>query len=235
MNPELKIIEDILKKNSDDANSIDIENEVEHYFIFDKITDPIDLEKVWSLFGENKEIRERLKNVESNTDIIPGWGYLVPEQEQICCDEQELKGLVDSHIKNLRPILLEEDYNNEIISFIDTGYTIELAPANIEIPNASDNELFGVLYEALSEYKLEHFPYEKAHYEVLNNWAIYLTKCDEVAVYLLWPCLQHSENPDPLLMEPGAKLWKLDCRDRYWVKDLDYSSKTIYVRPPWLD
>jgi hypothetical protein len=234
MNQELKLLEEILKKNTGDPESIDIENEVDHYFFFDAIQDKADLETVWSVFEEHEEIRHRLSKIESNTNTIPGWGYRIPQYDQIKCEDEELKIVVDSHISSLRPILLEEDYNADMISFIDNGYKVEIAPPNIEVPDASDNELFGVLYEAVGEYWIEHFPYDKDHYEVLKNWAIYLTKCDEVATYLMWPCLKHVNQLAFNTMEAGAKLWKFGCRDRFWVKDLDYSSKVVYVSPPWL-
>lgn len=235
MNQELRVLEDILKRNSDDPESIDIENEVNHYFFFDGIKNEKDLEEAWRSFYEHQDIRGRLSNIESQTDSIPGWGYRIPKNDQITCNDQELKDLVFSHISSLRPILLEEDYNSDIISFIDRGYKVEIAPLDIEIPDTSDNELFGVLYEAIDEYWIDNFPYDREHYEVLKNWAIYLTKCDEVATYLMWPCLSNEKNLSPSTMDAGAKLWKLGCRDRYWVKDLDYISKVVYVRPPWLE
>ncbi len=235
MIPELKSLEDILKRNSDHPDEIDIENEVEHYFIFDKISNPVDLEKAWSLFPEHKKIRNRLEKIEENTDIIPGWGYRVINENYNKCETSELASTIDSQIKNLRPFILDGDYNDDIRQFIDSGYFIELAPKDVTVPELGENEIFGTLYEAIQEFKIEHFPYEKEHYQVLENWAIYLTKCDEVAVYLLWPCFNDIQLLDSEVFSHGAKLWKFDCRDRYWVKNLDCSSKTIYFRPPWLD
>lgn len=235
MNQELRLLEEILKRNSEDPDSIDIENEVDHYFFFDGIKNEEDLDEAWRVFDEHEEIRNRLLNIVSETDSISRWGYRIPKSEQIRCDDQELKNLVSLHISSLRPILLEEDYNAEIIAFIDSGFQVEIAPSGIEFPDTSDNELFGVLYEAIGEYWIDNFPYDREHYEVLKNWAIYLTKCDEVATYLMWPFLSNEKDLAPCTMDAGAKLWKLGCRDRFWVKDLDYVSKVVYVRPPWLD
>ena len=235
MDPKLNMLTEILKRNSDDPDSVDMLNEVDHYFFFQSISNADDLEAAWALFDEHKEIRSRLLNLENSTREIPGWGYLIPQLEQVRCSEDELLALVSSHISMLRPLLLQEDYNEEIISFIDRGFAIETAPAPVEIPDVSENELFGVLYEAISEYRIEHYPYDIPHYEVLRNWAIYLTKCDEVACYLLWPCLKHKLTLPDTCMDAGAKLWKLGCRDRYWVKDLDFESKTVYFRAPWMD
>ena len=235
MDPKLKQLEDILKRNSEQPQSIDIENEVDHYFFFDKISNENDLEEAWSIFEEAKAIQERLLLVESNSKTLPVFGYRIPENEQALCSNEELTSLVRSHITNLRPLLLEEDYNEEIISFIDQDFAIEIAPPDINIPNTSDNQLFGVLYEAIGEYWIEHFPYHKPHYEVIKNWSIYLTKCDEVATYLMWPILENRNDLTANTFEPGTILWKLGCRDRYWVKDLDYHSKVIYVRAPWHD
>lgn len=234
MSQELALLEEILKRNSQEPESIDIENEVDHYFFFDEIENKHDLETAWSVFKEHREIRARLANVEGDSDTISGWGYRIPLGHEFRCTDQELKNLVRSHISSLRPILLEEDYNKDILSFIDNGYVVEIAPADVEPPELTNNELFAVLYEAVGDYWIDHFPYEKAHYEVLKNWAIYLTKCDEIAMYLMWPCLHHDSDLTSDIMDAAAKLWKLGCRDRYWVKDLDYASKVVYIRPPWL-
>lgn len=232
MNEKLKLLEEIVKRNSDEPEYVDMTDEVSHYFIFDQITNPKDLETAWSLFDEQKEIRARLANVEGNTDTVPGWGYRIPQQ--VRCDQDELLALVKEHLTNLRPFLYESSYTNDIISFLDNEFEIEMAPNEAVCPETTDNDLFMVLYEALSEYLISAFP-EDEHYEVLYNWAIYLTKCDEVASYILWPCLEHEESEIEDLMEPAAKLWKFDCRDRFWIKDSDTKSKIVYVRPPWLD
>ncbi|WP_024610871.1 hypothetical protein [Pseudoalteromonas sp. TB64] len=235
MNQKLKLLEDILKRNSEDPDSIDIENEIDHYFFFNAIHNKDDLEIAWSVFDEHEDIRNRLSKIQNNADSIPGWGYKTPNLDYVKCDDEELKRIVSLHVSSLRSILLEEDYNADIITFIDNGFKVEIAPSNIEIPGTSVNTLFGVLYEAITEYWIEYFPYDDEHYEVLKNWAIHLTKCDEVATYLMWPFLERSNDLTDNTMDAGAKLWKFGCRDRYWVKDLDYSSKVVYVRPPWLD
>ncbi len=224
-------MEEIIKRNSNEPNKIDINNEVTHYFIFDDISDPADLEQAWSLFSENKEIRKRLAFIEQQADSIPGWGYRIPSnKEKFRCEESDLVSWVEAHVKNVRPIILSEDYNKEICDFIDGGFNVEIAPENEVIPDIRNNELFLTLYEALQEFKIEHFPYEKEHYEVLLNWAIYLTKCDEIAAYLLWPCFNNTENFSSDMFEYAAKIWKVGCRGKYWVKDLNYSLKTIYCR-----
>lgn len=235
MNKELRELEEILKRNSDDPEDIDIENEVDHYFFFDNISNKEDLERAWSLFPEGKLIRDRLSLVEQETQTIPGWGYRVPDESNPEVDSQQYLKLVEDHIKALRPIILDGEYNDDVRQFIDAGFTVELASSSVSIPEPMENELFGSLYEALQEFKIDHFPFKKEHYEVLYNWAIYLTKCDEVAVYLLWPCLQDVEGFEPDIFDYGVKLWKLGSRDRFWIKEGDIASKTVYFRPHWLD
>lgn len=236
MSRELDILAEILKRNSDDQSplAIDIENEMNHYFFFDAIKNEVDREAAWSVFDEQLEIRNRLSTIENHANKVTGWGYRIPKHHARCSDDK-LIALVAAHIAKLRPILLEEDYNAPAIAFIDGGFSIEIAPAGIAVPEPAHNDLFLTLGEAVSDYWTSHFPYEKRHYQVLNNWAIYLTKCDEVAAYLMWPCLKHEKPLDPQMMEAGVELWKLDCANRYWVKDEDYAGKVLYVRPPWLD
>lgn len=235
MNKELRELEAILKRNSDNPDDIDIEDEVNHYFLFDNIFNKDDLERAWSLFPEGEIIRDRLSVVEQKTQTIAGWGYRIPGATNPGVDSEQFLKLVENHIKALRPIILDGDYNDDIRAFIDTGFTVELAASNESIPSPTDNDLFGTLYEALQEFKIDYFPFNKEHYEVLYNWAIYLTKCDEVAAYLLWPCLQGVEEFEPDLFDYGVKLWKLGCRDRFWIKDGDIASQTVCFRPPWLD
>ncbi|MBB1436959.1 hypothetical protein H5201_22225 [Pseudoalteromonas sp. SG43-6] len=75
MNQELRLLEEILKRNSEDPDSIDIENEVDHYFFFDGIKNEEDLDEAWRVFDEHEEIRNRLLNIVSETDSISRWGY----------------------------------------------------------------------------------------------------------------------------------------------------------------
>ena len=232
MSKELKLLEDILKRNSDNPDEIDINNEVNHYFFFDEIKNTKDLNTAWSVFKEHKEIQKRLSLVEDKTNTIPGWGYRTPQSDKISIEENELINIVTQHVNSIHPMLPDEEYFSDLITFIKNGFTVEIAPSNIDPPDISDNELFFQLYEAIGEYWIECFPRDKDHYEVLNNWAIYLTKCDEVAIYLMWPCLEHEITLSSSTMDAAAKLWKLGCRDRYWIKDLDYSQKVIYVKPP---
>ncbi len=231
MNKQLEILEDLLKKGSDDPESIDLEgNEVDHYFYFDKIKNQRDKELAWSQFEESKEIRERLKIVENKTQTINGWGYRVAEDGNRVSNE-ELLMIVENYVKCIAPIILKEEYNQDVIKFIDKGFKAEIAPLDMLPPEVENNHLFGALYEGMSETLIKSFPLDD-HYDLLYNWAIYLTKCDEVAFYLLWPVISKDVkelNDNSSLF--GVKLWMLNCRARFWIQDI--GSNTIYVKPPW--
>jgi hypothetical protein len=95
------------------------------------------------------------------------------------------------------------------------------------------NNLFGALYESIGDFKSSHYPFEKPHLEILLDWAIYLTKCDEVALYLLWPVLKEVDAIDPNTPVPGFKLWQYNCRTNYWIKEGDLKSGLVLVQRPW--
>lgn len=230
----MRQLEAILKRNSSEPDGVDITDEVEHYFFFDKIRDASDLEEAWSVFPEHAEIRKRLALVESDCKVVPGWGYRIPG-EVVSIDDAQLLELVRQGIRNLRPMLLDTDENSDAIAFIDGGFDIVIAPSGAVPPDPDRNDFFLALYEAIQEDMLARFPFDKPHYRVLWNWAIYLTKCDEVASYLLWPCLSGHARFSDDVMAPFVGLWKRDCRDRFWVKRGDFSSGMIYVKPPWMD
>ena len=235
MSAELTILEAILKRNSLAPGSIDISNEVNHYFYFDAISDPDDLDAAWSVFDERADIRRRLAHLERGAQTVRGWGYRTAPENVIVAADKELKVLVAEYIASIRPLIHEDEGNAEIVSFIDRGFLIEIATCDIEVPAAQANSLDIVLDEARTDYLIEHFPRDRPHYRVLYNWAIYLTKCDEVAFYLLWPCLWHKTSLSSETADAGFALWRLGCQNRYWIKDDNPESCTVYVRPPWAD
>lgn len=100
-------------------------------------------------------------------------------------------------------------------------------------PDPMDNVLFGALYESMGDFKHDHYPFEEPLLAILYEWAIALTKCDEVALYLLWPVLKDVGGIDPNTPIPGLALWKYHCRTSYWIKDGDLRSGLVCVQPPW--
>lgn len=91
--------------------------------------------------------------------------------------------------------------------------------------------LFGALYESMGDFKRDHYPFEQPMLEILYDWAIYLTKCDEVALYMLWPVLKGVEGIDPTTPVPGFRLWQYNCRTNYWIKDNDVKAGLVFVHP----
>jgi len=229
----IDVLEEILKRNSEPGEEIDLrENEVDHYFYFDKIANPGDLEAAWAVFPESQEIRKRLQEVDSVCDVIDGWGYRVPKESNRC-EPDELLQILRTHIERMRSLIPDDDYYRDVINFIDGSFDVQIAPADASPPEEDDeNALFDTLYEVISEFTLEHCSLDEPHKELLYNWAIYLTKCDEVAAYLLWPCLDGVSDLPADTPDPGFQLWANDCRMRYWIKDEDFGSGVVYIAPP---
>lgn len=225
----IDVLEDILKRN---GFEVDLrENEADRYFFFDSIADPQDLDLAWRQFPAHEEIRARAADVDAAAEIVAGWGYRVPKQSNRCSDSA-LANLVRGHITTMRPLIGDDD--DDIRVFIDRGYEIQIVGTSVgPPPDPMDNSLFLVLYEAACEFKREHFPFDTHVMEVIYDWAIYLTKCDEVVLYLLWPVFQDTGEVDPHTPEPGFQLWQLNCRTNYWIPNDDAQSRLVYVQPPW--
>jgi hypothetical protein len=229
MNDPIETLEEILKRNGcDDVNLR--ENEADRYFLFDQISEPNDLELAWSQFPAHREIRARAAEVDAVSDIVPGWGYRTPKKSHRCSDA-ELIELVGRHIAVIRPFITDW---SDVRAFIDRGFDIEVIGRDAGAPpDATDNELFGAWYESISDFKIERYPYEEPILEVLDDWATYLTKCDEVALYLSWPVLKNVETFDPATPLPGFKLWQYNCRTNYWIDEGDMNSRLVCIQRPW--
>src|SRR5262249_47956333 len=202
----------------------------DRYFLFDQISQPHDLDLAWSLFPAHGEIRARAAEVDAVSDIVPGWGYRTPGKSNRCPDA-ELIRLVRANIEAARPLITGW---NDVRAFIENGYDIQLVGSKAGAPpDAMANVLFGALYESMGEFKINHYPFEEPILEILHDWAIYLTKCDEVALYLLWPVLENVDAVDPNTPVPGFKLWQYNCRTNYWIHEGDMKSRLVCVQPPW--
>jgi hypothetical protein len=230
MNDPIKTLEDILKRNGHDLDLRDRNKEENRYFLFDQISVPDDLDLAWSQFPGHREIRARAAEVDAVSDIVPGWGYRTPKKSNRCTDA-ELIGHLRNHIAAIRPLisgwddfaaLCEDDYDIQVVGS-------EAGPP----PDAMQNLLFGALYEAMGDFKIDHYPFDQPILTILYDWAIYLTKCDEVAIYMLWPVLKDVETVDSNTPVPGFKLWQYNCRTNYWIKDGDLKSRVVCVQRPW--
>ncbi len=229
MKDPVTTLEEILRRHRNEEVNLR-ENEGDRYFLFDRISDPADLEKAWSLFPEHRVIRDRADEVDASSEIVPGWGYRVP-RTSLRCSDTDLTQLVREHLAATRPFLTDDW--DDIGEFIDNGYKIELlSEGTAEIPEPMENELFMGIDESMSDFRIQHFPYGNLLAEILSDWAIYLTKCNEVALYLLWPLLQDVEEFDPQTPIPGFRLWQYNCRKNYWIKDGDLESGVLIVQRP---
>jgi hypothetical protein len=229
MNDPIRNLEGILKRNGHELNLRD--KEEHRYFLFDQITDSRDLDLAWSQFPAHHEIRTRAAEVDAVSDIVTGWGYRTPKRSNRC-SHADLIGLVRGHITAIRALISGW---RDIRAFIDNGFDVQVVGREAGVPpDPMQNELFGALYESMSDFKCYHYPFGQPILQVLKDWAIYLTKCDEVALYLLWPILKHVEVIDASTPIPGFRLWQYNCRTSYWIKDGDLKSGRVYVQPPWL-
>lgn len=221
-------LEDILRRNGQDVDLR--ENEADRHFLFDQIADADDLDLAWAQFPAHREIRARAAQVDAVSDIVPGWGYRVPKGSNRCSDA-ELAGLVRGHIDAVRPLI--SDYT-DVREFIERGFDIRVGGSELGgPPDPMQNALFLALYENLGDFQVNHYPLEESALEVLYDWAVYLTKCDEVAAYLLWPVLRDVESIDPDTPTSGFRLWQYGSRTNYWIKDGDPKSRLVCVLRPW--
>lgn len=224
----IKTLEGILKRNGLEVNLR--ENEADRYFLFDQISEPSDLDLAWSQFPAYREIRARAAQVDAVSHIVPGWGYRTPKKSNRCSDA-ELMGFLRGHIAGIRPVVSGW---SDVRAFIDNGYDIQVVGSEAGVPpDAMANVLFGALYESICDFKCYHYPFDEPTLQILLDWAIYLTKCDEVALYLLWPVLKDLEAVDPNTPVPGFRLWQYNCRTNYWIKDGDVKSGLVCIQPPW--
>ena len=230
MTPDpLETLEDILRRSGHDLNLR--ENEEQRYFLFDRISDPGDLDLAWSLFPAHQEVRARATQVDSVSDIVPGWGYRTPKKSNRC-SETELIELLRTHVTAIRPFVWES--YGDVIAFLDKGYDIQIVgKASGAPPDPMTNTLFMAFYETMGDFKGDHYAFEEPLLRILYDWAIYLTKCDEIALYLLWPVLKDVSGIDPSTPFPGFALWQYDCRTSYWIRGGDLESRTVCVQPPW--
>jgi hypothetical protein len=231
MNDPIAKLEAILKRNGHDLDLHDRNKEEHRYFLFDHISAPKDLNLAWSQFPANREIRARAAEVDAISDIVAGWRYRIPKKSNHCSDAQ-LASLVRDNLAVTRPFVTGSW--EDVAAFIEKGFDIQLVSSEGSGPPvAMENVLFMALYESMGDFKIDHFPFEQPILEVLYDWAIYLTKCDEVALYLLWPVLKNVEAIDPNAPVPAFKLWQYNCRTNYWIKDGDLNSGVICVQRPW--
>src|SRR5579862_9620545 len=117
----IETLEEILRRSGHDLNLL--EKEEYRYFLFDFISDPGDLDLAWSLFPAHQEVRARATQVDSVSDIVPGWGYRTPKKSNRC-SEAELIEVLRRHLAVIRPFILES--YDDVIAFLDSGYDIEI-------------------------------------------------------------------------------------------------------------
>lgn len=230
MNDPIDTLESILKRNGHDRDLRNRNKEEHRYFLFDQISAPNDLDLAWSLFPANGEIRARAAEVDAVSDIAGGWGYRIPKKSNRCSDT-ELVGFLRDHIGAIRPFISGW---SDVREFIESGYDIQVVGSEAGAPpDAMENVLIGALYESMGDFIIDHYPFEQPILEILYDWAIYLTKCDEVAAYMLWPVLKDVEAIDANTPVPGFRLWQHNCCTNYWIKDGDLKSRAVCVQRPW--
>ena len=228
MTPDpLETLKDILTRSGHDLNLR--ENEEHRYFLFDRISDPGELDLAWSLFPAHQEVRARATQVDSVSDIVPGWGYRIPKKSNRC-SETELIELLRTHVTAIRPFLWEN--YDDVIAFLDKGYDIQIVgKACGDPPDPVTNNLFMAFYETMGDFMGDHCAFEEPLLRILYDWAIYLTKCDEVACLAMARSQRCCEYAGHAVS--GTCLVAVQLRTNDWVKDGDLESRTVCVQPPW--
>lgn len=229
MGEPIKLLEALLLKNlpPEEREGLTLNDDSPYqWFYFDHLEDPQDLEAAWAVFPEQAEIRRRLAEVERVASVLPGWGYRIPTPQAL---PERRADLVRRHLQSMRPLIPNSEENQATIAALAGELRLEPAPPDIAEPEPGKNWLFLTLYEAAQEPTYELLN-RGEHYELLRDWAIYLTKCDEVALYLLWPALSLSQTLPADTPEAGMRLWAGDSRACYWFQDNDPLSGVIVYR-----
>ena len=242
----IEILQEIINRHCETDENVDLGNEFNHYFYFDRIQDDADLDRAWSVFPQGADIRRRLTEVDACCNVIDGWGYRVPRLDKLCSDD-ELFSLVRSHIKSWQPFLyshagwdllpgdyakMSDEAAEALQKFGDGDFEVQLAPPGVEFHVDSDNPLLDFIFAAIGEVLIDKMDFDQPENDLLYNWAIYMTKVDEVAAYLLWPCVNQSGEFGADVPNAGFQLWQQGCEQLFWIKDGDPASRTVYVRRP---
>jgi hypothetical protein len=131
---------------------------------------------------------------------------------------------VQQHLEKIRPLFEDEEIADAL-----QGVRVMAAPPGAKAPR--ENELLWALGEAVDVPTYSMYK-RGEHYSMLREWAIYLTKCDEVMLYLVWPTLDVARKLPADTPEAGLRLWSMNLRDRFWFKDNDPATGIVYVKLP---
>lgn len=224
----IDVLEALLTKH--DGRPVDIRNnEVDSYFLFDRLDDKGDLDRAWSLFPCHEEIRRRAQEVDDACD-----SYRVPRPTNRCSDDA-LLGYVRGYLDSASSLIDEEDSELDIHAFLRKPHDVRLwTPDDGPRVSLGEGEYgpLDELDERLGDIFGDAYPSTSKLHQVLHHWAVYLTKYNEVAHYLLWPLVK---DIIPLFDARHAfDLWRVRCLDGYWIKDQDLASGVVLVKPPWL-
>ena len=121
--------------------------------------------------------------------------------------------------------------NDELKAFLKKPLQIEDFHSE-EMP--SENLLHKEVYSDLGELIVNNTPIEP-HFELLYEWAINSTGWMNVAAYLLGPYLEVEENENMSFLDNAWDIHWLGIDNKYWIKDNDLTSNTVYWKSHKID
>ena len=189
-------------------------------FFFSRFETPEALDQAWSYIPEHLEIRKRVKEVKGVTPSAEELGgipmYSFPK---VGYGLDTLKDVAEAYLAALLPLAEREPGYEATKKLIQNNPKVILGnPDEVPSPIDFNHEL----YEIHTDPILENLPRE-AHYYILYNYAVYLTKDDRVAAYVLWPCLK-NKAPLENVFRLGFEIWRR--RAQFWT---DEKRERIYV------
>lgn len=200
-----------------------IEDLGEGAFFFSRFKTAEALEEAWSLVPEHKAIRERLAELDKTSATPEELGgipmYHLPSSAKNA-ELDTLPSLIENYLRALIPIA-EETGDSDLLEVLRDKPKVCVG----NLANApAESQLDQAFYRIHSESLLNHLP-DAAPYSILYTYAVYLTKDDRVAAFILWPCLQNNERLENAY-RLGFELWRK--RAFLWS---DEKAETILVAP----
>ena len=210
-------LEEILKDNFPKNQRKDV-NLMEHknpyrlrYFSY---LDEESTVKALELYPDSDNLKQRMIVVQS---VVPPLRNLMRADNLL---KEYLKGMA-THLEN-----------HELKAFLKKDFKIEGICHNEEVPK--ENLLHKEVYSDLGELIVNNTPIEP-HFELLYEWAINSTGWMNVAAYLLGPYLEVEENENMSFLDNAWDIHWLGIDNKYWIKDNDLTSNTVYWKSHKID
>ena len=196
-------------------------------YFFSRFQTKQDLDHAWSLIPEHEQIRKRIATLhdagQTAEELNGTVAMYVSPGEKNNAEAADLPALVGRHLAAMARIVQTDD-EPDIAEFLSKSPSVSVGDSE---DVAEPNQLAESLYEAASNFILDHMP-APLPYQILYNYAVSLTKYDPVAAYVLWPCLIDKDDLGDDPFSPGFDLWRLSAS--YWAPDNDLTKGRVLCR-----